>query len=82
MFPPLGDGGIQFYDPFVKKWFRCNNIKTPQHYHFKITCLDITFTDQVRISLYMWYFAFFCFCYDARHIFYGPTSRRQGIRFI
>jgi hypothetical protein len=28
------------------------------------------------------YFAFFGFCYGARHILYGPTSRRQGIRFI
>jgi hypothetical protein len=34
MFPHLGDGGIQFYRPFVKKWFLCNNIKTPQHNHW------------------------------------------------
>jgi hypothetical protein len=39
--PPLDDGGIQFYRPFVKKWFPCNNIKTPQHNHFKITCLEM-----------------------------------------
>jgi hypothetical protein len=24
--PPLGDGGITFYRPFIKKWFLCNNI--------------------------------------------------------
>ena len=38
---PLGDGGIQFFRLFVKKWFLCNNIKTPQHNHFKITCLEM-----------------------------------------
>ena len=26
MSPPLGDGGITFYRPFIKKWFLCNNI--------------------------------------------------------
>ena len=31
---------------------------------------------------YLGYFPFFGFCYVARHIFYGHTSRRQGIRFI
>jgi hypothetical protein len=28
MSPPLGDEGIQFYRPFVKKWFLCNNKNT------------------------------------------------------
>jgi len=52
---PLGDGGIQFFRLFVKKWFLCNNIKTPQHNHFKITCLEMlssrtSHTDQVFIT--------------------------------
>jgi hypothetical protein len=38
-----------------QEWFTCNNIKTPQYNHFKITCLEMllraSHTDQVRISL-------------------------------
>ena len=53
--PPLGDGGIKCYRPFVKKCVPCNNMKTRQHNHFKITCLEMllrtSHTDQVRISL-------------------------------
>ena len=75
MSPPLGDGGIQFYRPFVKKWFPYNKIKTPQHNHFKITCLEMLFF-QIFEFHYVEYFAFVGFCYGARHIFYGPTSRR------
>ena len=55
MSPTIGDGDIQFHCPFVKKWFPWNSIKTPQHNHFKIICLEMllrtSHTDQVRISL-------------------------------
>ena len=34
--PSFRTRGIQFYRPFVKKWFSYNNIKTSQHNHFKI----------------------------------------------
>jgi len=74
MSPPLGDEGIQFYRPFVEKWFPCNNLKTLQHNHFKITRLEMllrtSHTDQVRILLCGVFCIFRFLSYGARRIVY------------
>ena len=74
MSPPLGDEGIQFYRPFVEKWFPCNNLKTLQHNHVKITRLEMllrtSHTDQVRILLCGVFCIFRFLSYGVRRIVY------------
>jgi len=53
MSPPLGDGDIQFYPPFVKKWFPCNNLKTPQHKNWRQKLVVIEFIIAIVVTKYI-----------------------------
>ena len=82
--PSLGDGGIQFYRPFVNKWFLCNNLKTPQHNHIKITCLKMlrtSDTDKGRISLCGVFCIFRFLSNGARHYTRTPNLLAKPLPF-